>query len=198
VPPDDGVGPVLDPSREQEFEQEALVHLDALYKTAHRLTGSPEEAEEVVQETFLRAFRFFHQFEKGTNCRAWLYKILRNTFVNRYQKRKREPGGIDLETVEPFLGEEDKAIGMAPDAYDDMLGRVLEDDVKSALMGLPEAYRMVVILADLESLSYKEIAEVTEVPIGTVMSRLYRGRKALRDQLIDAASRYGIGREAGA
>jgi RNA polymerase sigma-70 factor (ECF subfamily) len=189
---------VQDPSRESEFESEALVHLDALYKTAHRLTGSPEEAEDVVQETFLRAYRFFHQFEKGTNCRAWLYKILRNTFVNRYEKKKRELGGVDLEVVEPFLGKEDEAIGMKPETYDDMLGRVLEDDVKAALMSLPDAYRMVVILADLESLSYKEIAEITEVPIGTVMSRLFRGRKALRNQLLAAAKRYGIGRQAGA
>ncbi len=184
----------MDPSRQQEFEAVALIHLDALYKTAHRLTGEQAEAEELVQDTFLRAFRFFHQFEKGTNCRAWLYKILRNTFVNRYEKQKRQPGGVDMELVAPFLGEEDATIGMGADSYDELLGRILEDDVKHALTSLPEAYRTVVILADLESLSYKEIADIMEVPIGTVMSRLYRGRKALRGQLVDAAKRYGIGR----
>jgi len=187
---------VIDPSRQQEFEDVALVHLDALYKTAHRLTGSPEEAEELVQETFLRAFRFFHQFQEGTNCRAWLYKILRNTFVNRYEKQKRNPGGIDLDEVSPFIGEHDHNIGFQPDTYEQMLGRVLDDDVMAALMALPEPYRIVVILADLEALPYKEIAEIVAIPIGTVMSRLFRGRKAMRGQLMEAAKRYGIGREA--
>ncbi len=181
--------------REEEFDQVALVHLDALYRTAHRLTGSPEEAQDLVQETYLRAFRFFHQFKEGTNCRAWLYKILRNTFVNRYEKKKRDLASVDLEDVAPFVGQVDEEIGYSADTYDEMLGRLLDDDVKQALMDLPEPYRIVVILADLESMAYKEIAEVVEIPIGTVMSRLFRGRKALRAQLAEAASRYGLHRE---
>jgi len=180
------------PDRQAEFEKEALVHLDALYKTAHRLTGVREEAEELVQDTFLRAYRAFHQFERGTNIRAWLYRILRNTFYTRYEKQKRERGSIPLEDVEPFLGGEDPDLGLGADSYDALLGRVLEDDVKEALMALPETYRMAVILADLESLSYREIADITEVPIGTVMSRLFRGRQALRRQLGAAARRHGI------
>ncbi|MBI5135942.1 MAG: sigma-70 family RNA polymerase sigma factor [Nitrospirae bacterium] len=187
----------MDPARAAEFEAVALVHLDALYKTAHRLTGSREAAEEVVQETYLRAFRFFHQFERGTNCRAWLYKILRNTFASRYAKAKRDPATVDLDEVAPFLGEDDEALLEMPTAtYQELLDRVLEDDVRAALMDLPEAYRMVVILADMESLPYREIADIVGVPIGTVMSRLFRGRRALRGQLVEAARRHGIGRSA--
>ncbi|MFQ5509721.1 MAG: sigma-70 family RNA polymerase sigma factor [Leptospirillia bacterium] len=181
--------------RHQEFEETALIHMDALFKTAYRLTGSREEGEELVQETFIKAFRFFHQFTRGTNCRAWLYKILRNTFFNRLEQDKRRPSTTDLDALEPFLGEEDADIGMQASTDEEMLGRVLEDDVMGALMELPETYRMVVILSDLEGLSYKEIAEVMEVPIGTVMSRLHRGRKALRGRLAQAARRYGIAGE---
>jgi RNA polymerase sigma-70 factor (ECF subfamily) len=178
--------------RREEFEEVALVHLDALYKTAHRLTGTREDAEELVQDTFLKAFRSFHQFTPGTNCRAWLYKILRNTFLNREETKKRRVGEVALDDVEAFLGAEDPDLGLKPETYERMLGRVLEDDVRDALMALPAPYRIVVILADLESLPYKEIAEVVEIPIGTVMSRLFRARRALRRQLTDAARRYGI------
>jgi len=184
--------------KRKAFETEALPHMDALYRTAHRLTGRPEEAEDLVQETFLKAFRSFHQFTPGTNCRAWLYKILRNTLATRHEKRGRDPvGGVPLDDVEPFLGAEDPDLGLAPETYEALLGRVLEDDVRDALMALPEAYRAAVILADLESLPYREIAEVMDVPIGTVMSRLFRGRRALRGQLLAAARRHGIAAGAG-
>lgn len=181
-----------EPGRRREFEEVALVHLDALYKTALRLTGAPEDAEELVQETFLRAYRFFHQFERGTNCRAWLYRILRNTFNNYYQKRKRTPVTVDLDQVAPYVGEADPDLGLSAGTYEEMLGRVLEDDVMGALVRLPEPYRIAVVLSDLQSLPYKEIAEIMDVPIGTVMSRLFRGRKALREQLLEAARRHGI------
>jgi RNA polymerase sigma-70 factor (ECF subfamily) len=183
---------MVEAGRQKEFEEVALVHLDALYRTAHRLTGRPEEAEELVQDTYLKAYRAFHQFQRGTNCRAWLYKILRNTLATRYEKHSREPAGVPLDELESVLGADDPDLGMRPDSYERMLGRVLEDDVKDALMALPEPYRMVVILADLESLSYKEIADIVEVPIGTVMSRLFRGRRALRGRLGAAARRHGI------
>jgi RNA polymerase sigma-70 factor, ECF subfamily len=174
------------------FEKEALVHLDALYRTAYRLTGTPEDAEDLVQETYLKAYRAFHQFQPGTNARAWLYKILRNSFVNRYERGKREAGAVPLDDMEAVLGAPDPDLGCSPKDYDALLRRVLEDDVHAALLGLPEAYRTVVILADLEDLAYREIAEAVEVPIGTVMSRLFRGRRALRRRLTDAARRHGI------
>jgi len=174
------------------FEKEALVHLDALYRTAHRLTGHREEAEELVQETYLKAYRAFDRYEPGTNARAWLFRILRNTFLNRYERKKREAGTVPLDDVEPVLGAEDPDLGLSPETYEDMLGRVLEDDVRDALMALPEAYRTVVVLADMEGLAYREIAEIVEIPVGTVMSRLFRGRRALRHDLVDAARRHGI------
>lgn len=181
-----------DAERHRLFEKEALVHLDALYRTARRLTGHREEAEELVQETFLKAYRAFDRYEPGTNARAWLFRILRNTFLNRYERRKREAGAVPLEAVEPVLGADDPDLGLSPDTYDGMLGRVLEDDVRNALMALPEAYRTVVVLADMEGLAYREIAEIVEIPVGTVMSRLFRGRRALRRDLVNAARRHGI------
>lgn len=174
------------------FEKEALVHLDALYRTAYRLTGTPEDAEDLVQETYLKAYRAFHQYRPGTNARAWLYKILRNSFAGRYERGKREAGAIPLDDMEAVLGAPDPDLGYSPKDYDALLRRVLEDDVHTALAALPEAYRTVVVLADLEDLAYREIAEVLEAPIGTVMSRLHRGRRALRRHLTDAARRHGI------
>jgi len=184
--------PGPDTNGQARFEKEALVHLDALYRTAYRLTGTREDAEDLVQETYLKAYRAFHQYTPGTNARAWLYRILRNSFVNRYERNKREAGTVPLEDMEAVLGAPDPDLGLTPRDYDAMLGRVLEDDVHAALSALPEAYRTVVILADLEDLAYREIADAMEVPIGTVMSRLHRGRRALRRHLTDAARRHGI------
>ncbi len=184
---------MTDAERQRQFEKEVLVHLDALYRTAHRLTGHREEAEELVQETFLRAYRAFDRYEPGTNARAWAFRILRNTFLNQVERRKREYGAVPLDDVEPVLGAEDPDLGLSPDTYEELLGRVLEDDVRDALMALPEAYRTVVVLADMEGLAYKEIAEIVDIPIGTVMSRLFRGRRTLRRDLVEAARRHGIG-----
>jgi RNA polymerase sigma-70 factor, ECF subfamily len=183
---------MTDAERQRQFEKEALVHLEAIFRTAQRLTGHREEAEEIVQETFLKAYRAFDRYEPGTNARAWLFRILRNTFLNRYERKKREAGNVALDEMEPFLGAEDPDLGLSPESYDDLLGRVLEDDVRAALMALPEAYRTVVVLSDMEGLSYREIAEAVEIPIGTVMSRLFRGRRALRRDLVAAARRHGI------
>jgi len=184
---------MTDAERQRQFEKEVFVHLDALYRTAHRLTGHREEAEELVQETFLRAYRAFDRYELGTNARAWAFRILRNTFLNQVERRKREYGAVPLDDVEPVLGAEDPDLGLSPDTYEELLGRVLEDDVRDALMALPEAYRTVVVLADMEGLAYKEIAEIVDIPIGTVMSRLFRGRRTLRRDLVEAARRHGIG-----
>ncbi|MDH5527053.1 MAG: sigma-70 family RNA polymerase sigma factor [Nitrospirota bacterium] len=180
-----------------EFETEALIHLDALYRTALRLTGRREEAEEVVQDTFLKAFRFWENYQQGTNCRAWLYRILHTTFATRYQKDKRRPPTVELDEQNAWLGPEDERLGMDADSWGELLSRAVEDDVLHALEALPVPYRMVVLLSDLEGMPYKEIAQVMEVPVGTVMSRLHRGRRALREQLAGAARRYGIGPQRG-
>jgi RNA polymerase sigma-70 factor (ECF subfamily) len=180
-------------SLKQEFEREALPHLHTLYGTALRLTHNPREAEDLVQDTMLRAFRFFHRFERGTNAKAWLFKILHNTFINRYRRRLREQRVLDeIERIDHYhlVAGDPAPAGGNPER---VLGfHLLEGDVQRALAEVPPDFRMAVILADLEEFSYKEIAEIMECPVGTVMSRLYRGRRILQRLLLDHAVAAGI------
>jgi len=157
--------PVEDPDLRHSFEEEALPLLPGLYRAALRLTRNPADAEDLVQEAYLRAYRSFHQFTPGTNLKAWLYRILTNQFINTYRKKQREP-----QTV--------------PD-----------EEVRAALEALPETYRAAVLLADVEGFSYKEIAEILEIPMGTVMSRLHRGRKALEKALWEKVRERGLVRD---
>ena len=180
------------PENESVFEREALVHMDALYSMALFLTRNPQDAGDLVQDTYLRAYRFFHQFQQGTSCRAWLFTILRNTFINGYRKKVREPNLVDYADVEPFLhlvrdcpGEDDSPERRA-------LDRQFGDDVTEALDQLPSEFRVVVLLCDVEGFSYEEIAEIVACPIGTVRSRLSRGRQLLQRQLAEYAVREGI------
>lgn len=174
-------------SKKSEFEAVTLPHLDALYNTALRLTHSESEAEDLVQETFLKAFRFFHRFEQGTHIKAWLFKIMTNTFINQYRKQQR-----DREIVEDWDWEQI----MHDDAnYRDneraILDRFVSDQIMAALQEIPLDFRTVVLLSDMEDFSYKEIADIVGCPIGTVMSRLYRGRRLLRKLLHDYAVEQG-------
>ncbi len=182
--------------RSREFEEVALVHLDALYRSALRLTHNRSEAEDLVQETCLRAFRGFHRFNPGTNCRAWLFTILRNAFLNRIRQAGRDVlagESVDLEsTTFPGVAETLPARGH-PD--EEFFQTVLHGDVDRALKALPLPFREVVILADLEGLAYKEIAQVVGCPIGTVMSRLSRGRGLLRQALGRFAQEHGYVKE---
>ena len=176
----------------REFEEVALVHLDSLYRGALRLTQNRAEAEDVVQETCLRAFRNFHRFDPGTNCRAWLFTIMRNTFLNRLRRAGRElpDGGDSAEWGSPS-----ERVGVLASAIDspeeEFFQTLLHGDVDRALRALPLAFREAVILADLEGLSYKEVAQVLGCPIGTVMSRLSRGRHLLRQALHQFAREHG-------
>jgi RNA polymerase sigma-70 factor (ECF subfamily) len=178
--------------RRQEFEAVALVHLDALYRSALRLTQNRAEAEDVVQDTCLRAFRSFHRFNPGTNCRAWLFTILRNAFLNRVRGAHREVHAGDAGEPWDALGERAAeprpGAGTPEEAY---LHTVLHGDVDRALKALPLAFREAIVLADLEGLSYKEIAQILACPVGTVMSRLARGRRLLRRALTDFAREHG-------
>jgi len=178
----------------KQFEELVLPHLDALYATALRLTRDPREAEDLVQDTILRAYRFFHQFERGTNCKAWLFKILSNTFINRYRQRKREQRLLDeVEAVaESNYLVSREAVGRARDPENAFLGSLVSTEVKAALEELPPSFRMAVILADLEDFSYREIADVMDCPIGTVMSRLCRGRRMLQARLRGYAELEGV------
>jgi RNA polymerase sigma-70 factor (ECF subfamily) len=170
----------------EEFERLALPYLESLYNTALRLTRNAQDAEDLVQETFLRAYRSSHQFTRGTNLKAWLFRILKNAFINEYRKRRAAPVEEDFAGIEEsFESRVDRDRSAAiRNPEEEALANSLDEGVQRALAGLPEDYRMAIVLADLEGFSYKEIAEILEVPIGTVMSRLYRGRKQLEAELL--------------
>jgi RNA polymerase sigma-70 factor, ECF subfamily len=173
-------------ARRSDFEEIALIHLDALYGAACRLTRNARDAEDLVQETVLRAYRFWDTFEKDSNCKAWLLRILTNTFINEYQRRKRGRQVLDAATAEQdatdgVLVHEASEAQKSPERV--LVERSVSDDVQRALAALPDDFRVAVVLCDIEGLSYKEIAEVMGTPVGTVMSRLFRGRRLLQSPL---------------
>ncbi|HTJ42277.1 MAG TPA: sigma-70 family RNA polymerase sigma factor [Kofleriaceae bacterium] len=177
-----------------EFEREALVHLDAMYGAAYRLARNPRDAEDLVQDALLRAYRFWDTFEKDSNCKAWLLRILTNTFINEYQKKKRSREVLDAaqaeqEATDGVLHHAGADTQKSPEGL--LLERSVSDDVQRALDQLPDEFRTAVVLCDIEGLSYKEIADIMECPVGTVMSRLFRGRRLLEKSLQDFAVESG-------
>lgn len=183
------MGPDEQDRKRREFEETALVHMNSIYSAALRLTRNKTEAEDLFQETFLRAYRFFHQFRRGSNCRAWLFAIMHSVFINRVRQSSHPLVDFNEEQVYREGGAESSLPG---DPEVDLFRRLAGEDIQRALAGLPSKLRAVVVLADLEGCSYREIAEICGCPIGTVMSRLYRGRRALRMALHD----YAKGRDA--
>ena len=186
-------------NRRKEFEDIAMEHIDSLYSMAIRLVFNKEEAEDLVQETYLKAYRFFNTFQKGTNIKAWLFKILRNTFINKYRKAVNLPSEIfyeDVESVNSNLSyKQESDSGELTDTLESKyneLGNLMEDDVKRAIDSLPIEYKEAILLSDVEELSYSDIAEITNVPIGTVKSRLNRGRKLLQKSLWEYAKDRGF------
>jgi RNA polymerase sigma-70 factor, ECF subfamily len=180
--------------RALRFERDALPFIDQLYSAAMRMTRNPADAEDLVQETFAKAYSSFHQFKEGTNLKAWLYRILTNTFINSYRKKQREPQPSMTEDVEDWQlarAESHTSTGLKS-AEMEALERLADSDVKDALSKLPDDFRLAVYLADVEGFPYKEIAEIMDTPIGTVMSRLHRGRRQLRGMLADYARERGM------
>jgi RNA polymerase sigma-70 factor (ECF subfamily) len=181
---------------QERFAEDAMPFMDALYTAAMRMTHNAADAEDLVQETFLRGYRGYPRFEAGTNLRAWLYRILTNTFINSYRSKQRRPQESDLGEVEDLYlyrrlgGLEASERGRS--AEDELMDFVTDAEVKAALDDLPEQFRVAVLLADVEGFSYKEIAEILDIPIGTVMSRLHRGRKGLQRLLGDYAVQRGL------
>ncbi len=178
-------------ARHRDFEQEALPHMDALYNFALRMTNDPDEADDLLQETYLKAYRFFDKFEKGTNCKAWLFRIMKNSFINMYRKTSKEPDKVDYHEVEEFYHMIRAESSDPNDLEARLFSNLLDDDVSRALEELPEEFRTVVILCDIEGFTYEEIADFVECPIGTVRSRLHRGRKMLRARLFEYARQRG-------
>ncbi|MCS7082122.1 MAG: sigma-70 family RNA polymerase sigma factor [Bacteroidota bacterium] len=182
----------FDKARQQAFEAEMLPYMRALYGFALRLCGNREDAADLVQETYLKAYRFFDRYETGTNAKAWLFRILKNSFINRYRRRVREPDRVDLEEIqEYYYSLRDETLSESTDLAELLDRQLLDDEVTAALQSLPVDFRTVVILCDLEGFTYEEIADLLEIPIGTVRSRLHRGRKLLRLRLLEYARQRG-------
>lgn len=166
--------------------------MDILYNYALRMTSNPDDAADLVQETFLKAFRFWDKYEQGTNIRAWLFRIMKNSYINKYRKESKEPETVDYDDIQNFYNSIRASSADPNDLQARIFNGLLEDDITHALESLPEDFRTVVILCDIEGLSYEEIAEFVDCPIGTVRSRLHRGRKMLRTMLISYARKHGF------
>lgn len=176
----------------EEFKREAIPHMDILYNYALRMTADPDDAKDLLQETFLKAYRFWDKYEKGTNIRAWLFRIMKNSYINRYRKETKEPDTVDYNDIQNFYNTIRYQSEDPNDLQEKIFGGLLEDDVARAIEALPEDFRTVVILCDIEGLTYEEIAEFVDCPIGTVRSRLHRGRKMLREKLYHYAKKRGF------
>lgn len=177
--------------KQEDFEEEIIPHLDALYNFALRLTSDPNDAEDLVQDTIVKAYRFFSSYEKGTNAKAWLFRILKNSYINNYRKKSKQPNQVDYDEVATFYETIRAERTDTSDLEDRMFRELIDDDISNALEELPEDFRTVVLLCDVEGFTYEEIANMLDVPIGTIRSRLHRGRNLLKAQLMEYAQKRG-------
>lgn len=177
--------------KQEDFEEEIIPHLDALYNFALRLTSDPNDAEDLVQDTIVKAYRFFSSYERGTNAKAWLFRILKNSYINNYRKKSKQPNQVDYDEVATFYETIRAERTDTSDLEDHMFRELIDDDISRALEELPEDFRTVVLLCDIEGFTYEEIANMLDVPIGTIRSRLHRGRNLLKAQLMEYARERG-------
>lgn len=180
-----------EPQKVRIFDKEFLPHIDAMYNFAYRLTFDEDDAKDLVQETYLKAFRFINSFEEGTNAKAWLFRILKNSFINDYRKKSKEPNKVDYNDVESYYNSEDANAEITPDLRVEALQDMIGDEVSNALNSLAVDFRTVIILCDLEGFTYEEMAKILDIPIGTVRSRLHRARNLLKDKLRSYAQSMG-------
>ena len=177
--------------KQNDFRAEMLPHLDAMYNFALRLTADPNDSEDLVQDSIVKAYRFFNSYETGTNAKAWLFRILKNSYINNYRKKAKQPNQVDYDEVSTYYETIRSEQSDTTDLQDKMYRELLDDDVTRALQDLPEDFRTVVLLCDVEGFTYEEIANMLDVPIGTIRSRLHRGRNLLRTALTDYAEKRG-------
>ncbi|GIV36578.1 MAG: RNA polymerase sigma factor RpoE [Cyclobacteriaceae bacterium] len=175
----------------QIFHNEFMPHINSMHNFAYRLTLDPDDANDLVQDTYLKAYRFIDSFEKGTNAKAWLFRILKNSFINDYRKRSKEPSKIDYQEVESYYNSEDVNRQITPDLRVDAVKDMIGDEISNALNSLDVDFRTVIILCDLEGFKYDEMAKILDIPIGTVRSRLHRARNLLKEKLSDYARKMG-------
>lgn len=177
--------------KQKDFNEEIIPHLDVLYNFALRLTTDPNDAEDLVQDTIVKAYRFFSSYEKGTNAKAWLFRILKNSFINNYRKTSKQPQQVDYDEVESYYENIRAERTETSDLERLMFRELMDDELSNALSRLPEDFRTVVLLCDVEGYTYEEIANMLDVPIGTIRSRLHRGRNLLKTELLEYAKKRG-------
>lgn len=177
--------------KQKDFDDEIIPHMDALYNFALRLTSDPNDAEDLVQDTIVKAYRFFSSYEKGTNAKAWMFRILKNSFINNYRKTSKKPSQVDYDEVSSYYESIRADSTETSDLESLMFREMMDDDLSEALSHLPEDFRTVVLLCDVDGYTYEEIANMLDVPIGTIRSRLHRGRNLLKTELLEYAKKRG-------
>lgn len=178
-------------SFDAEYEAEFMPHIDSLYNFAFRLTNNEDDANDLVQETYMKAYRFFESYQQGTNAKAWLFRILKNSFINDYRKKSKQPSKVDYNEVESYYNSEDTEVQATTDLRVDVLQNMMGDEITNALNSLDVDFRTIIILSDLEGFKYDEMAKVLDIPIGTVRSRLHRARNLLKQKLVEYANKMG-------
>jgi RNA polymerase sigma-70 factor (ECF subfamily) len=180
-----------DPEKNAEFVKEFMPFLKSLYNFAYRLTLDEDDANDLVQDTYMKAFRFYESFEKGTNSKAWLFRILKNSFINEYRRKAKQPGKVDYQDVEAYYNSEDVDETITPDLRVEAVQDLIGDEIAKALNAIDADFRLAIILCDIEGFTYEEMAKILDIPIGTVRSRLHRARQMLKDKLADYAKGLG-------